>query len=259
MTELLVVVGTIGLLLAMLLPSLRNSRQQAKALRCGSNLKQQMFGMMAYENDNETLPFSVDMTPIQPPPGGYAGNASLDIPGWWWFDFIGEYISRGDNDDTLFQCPSKRMEALELKKNILCGNYGVNQSICKMSMGRPGREDFIGRPLRSSNIAHPGETLLLVDSGYSMLNWWHATDIPPIVLGSTIIEGTAYIPGLGINRERDLLAGQRLDAIDGRHCRKKVNVAFADSHVTRNKADDLLVEKTGSDIYKNRQPLWVPK
>jgi prepilin-type processing-associated H-X9-DG protein len=91
-----------------------------------------------------------------------------------------------------------------------------------------------------------------------MINWWQATDNPPVTLGSIMIEDTAYIPGLWINKERALWPGQEWDAIYGRHPNKTVNVGFVDGHVSRNKADDLLVEKTG-DYYKNKSPLWVPK
>jgi prepilin-type processing-associated H-X9-DG protein len=90
-----------------------------------------------------------------------------------------------------------------------------------------------------------------------MINWWHATDAPPVFLDSTI-EDTAYIPGLWINKDRVLWSGQEHDAINGRHPNKTVNVGYVDGHISRTKADDLFVEKT-DDSYKNRSPLWAPK
>ena len=48
------------------------------------------------------------------------------------------------------------------------------------------------------------------------------------------------------------------DAIHGRHANKTVNNGFADGHITREKADNLLVEKTG-ETYRNKFPLWQPK
>jgi prepilin-type processing-associated H-X9-DG protein len=118
--------------------------------------------------------------------------------------------------------------------------------------------EFIGTPLRSSDIVRPGETLLIVDSGYALISWWHATDNPPIALGVKPIADTSYVPGLWINGNRNLLPSQKYDAINGRHPGKTVNVGFVDGHVSRKKADDLFVEKTG-DGYKNKSPLWVPK
>jgi prepilin-type processing-associated H-X9-DG protein len=69
---------------------------------------------------------------------------------------------------------------------------------------------------------------------------------------------TAYIPGLSINRQRQLWAGQETDAYYGRHPQMKVNAGFADGHVARTKAEDLLVKKIGDGLYENRSPLWVP-
>ncbi len=206
--ELLIVVAIVALLMAILGPSLQNSRQQAKAILCGSNIKQLTFGLFMYETEKQALPFGFDNTPMVPPPGGYPGGSAYDRMGWWWFNYIEGFFNKADSRKTVLRCPSKRLRNPKLKNNILCGNYGVNQSICKSSRGRESQAEFIGTPLRSSDISRPAETLLIVDSGYSMINWWHATDAPPVSLGSTI-EDTAYIPGLWINKERDFCSRRR--------------------------------------------------
>ncbi|GAF94978.1 unnamed protein product, partial [marine sediment metagenome] len=47
---------------------------------------------------------------------------------------------------------------------------GVNQSICKSSDDiQNRREEFVGMPLSTSDISRPAETLLIVDSGYSII------------------------------------------------------------------------------------------
>ena len=255
--ELLVVISIVALLMAILAPVSQSARQQARTVLCGSNIKQLTLGLFAYETENQTLPYGFHNT-LTPPPGGYPGYAQYDRIGWWWFNYIGGLYNKAESKKTVLHCPSKRLRNPMLKNNILCGNYGVNQSICKSSSGRRSHAEFIGTPLRSSNIPRQSQTLLIVDSGYSMINWWHATDTPPIALCNTIIEDTAYIPGLWINEERDLWRGQEQDAIDGRHPNKTVNVGFADGHISRVKADDLFVEKSGDD-YKNLRPLWLPK
>jgi len=259
LTELLVVIVIFVLLIVILLPSLRSSRQQAEAVLCKSNIRQLLCGLFSYETENQTLPYGFDDTPEGPPLGGYAGGSAYDRRGWWWFNFIEDFYRKSDSNRTAVRCPSKRLSNPSLKNNILCGNYGVNRSICKSSDDiQSQREEFVGTPLRSNNISRPSETLLLVDSGYSLISWWHATDEPPVALGNTIIEDAAYIPGLWINKKRDLWPGQEQDAIYGRHPNKTVNVEFADGHVSRTKAEDLFVEKTGDD-YRNKSPLWVPK
>ena len=260
LTELLVVIATIAFLIAISLPSLRNSRQQAKAILCSSNIKQLTFGLLLYENQNQTLPYGFYNTPMgTPPPGGYSGYIQYDRAGWWWLNFIEGFYKKSDSKRTVVQCPSKRLNNPKLINNILCGNYGVNRSICKSSNDRQSkREEFIGTPLSSSDIPGPSETLLIVDSGYSLISWWHVTNVPPVKLSNKIIEDAAYVPGLKINQERKLWPGQEQDAIDGRHPNKTINVGFVDGHVSRKKADDLFVEKA-DDNYKNKSPLWAPK
>lgn len=256
LVELVVVIAIIALLMAILVPSLQNSRQQAKAVLCGSNIKQLVLGLILYETENETFPYAFDDTPMSPPAGGCPGDSAYDRIGWWWFNYISNYSRKDKGKKTVLWCPSRQVRERYLKGNILCGNYGVNQSICKSSSGR--NADFIGTPLSTAGILHPSQTLLVVDCGYSMITWWHATDAPRITLGNTIIEDAAYIPGLKINAERDLWPGQEQDAINGRHPNKSVNVGYVDGHISRVRADDLSVEENGGN-YSNLSPLWLPK
>ena len=255
--ELLVVIVIIAVLMAILLPSLRNSRQQAHAVLCSSNTKQLLLGLLSYETENQVLPFGFDNTPMVPPRGGYPGNPVCDRMGWWWFNYITDYSRESRGRNSILWCPSRNITDLLLKTNALCSNYGANLSICKKFYGSKDEGEFEGTSLRSADISRPGETLLILDSGYSMINLWHATDTPLVPLGKSR-EDTAYVPGLWINRNRDLWPGQEEDAINGRHPNKTVNVGFADSHVEKRKAESLFVEKT-ADGYKNKNPLWQPK
>ena len=255
LVELLVTIAIITLLLAISIPSLQNSRRQTNTALCSSNIKQLVFGLIMYETENRNFPYAFDDTPIEPPPGGYAGFVEYDRTGWWWFNYIDNYINESKK---MLECPSKRLGNPRLKNDILCGNYGVNQSICKSSSGRKSFSEFIGTPLCTADISRPSETLLIVDSGYSMITWWHATNTPPVVLDDNLIEDTAYIPGLKINSERDLWPGQERDAINGRHPNKSVNIGFADGHINRIKAEDLFVEENAGG-YINLSPLWLPK
>jgi prepilin-type N-terminal cleavage/methylation domain-containing protein len=73
LTELLVVISIMAILIGLILPVLQSSKQKAKTVLCRSNIKQLTIGLLIYENQNLTLPFSLDNTPMFPPPGGYAG------------------------------------------------------------------------------------------------------------------------------------------------------------------------------------------
>jgi len=258
LVESLVIIAVIALLMAIAMPALQVSRWQSKAVLCSLNIKQLTLGLLMYEAENDGFPYGFDNTPVLPPPGGYAGYGQFDRRGWWWFNFIEGFYTKQAGKKTILACPSKKLRDPSLKNNILCGNYGINQSICKSSSGRRSRAEFIGSSLALSDVPHPEKTLLIVDSGYSLINWWHATKTPPVSLGNTIIEDTAYIPGLCINKDRKLWSDQERDALDGRHPNKTVNIGFVDGHLSRVKADQLLAEKT-IDPYTSRGPLWLPE
>jgi len=255
--ELLVVIAIVALLLAILIPVLHSVRQHTKSVVCTSHIRALTLGMIMYENKNETLPYGYFYNSTNPT-DDYAGFPIQDRMGWWWFNFLEGYVKKSNKKTTVFNCPSKLLYDPLLKDNILCGNYGVNISICKNSDDFPDKKEFVGAPLGDEDIPHPSQTLLIVDSGYSIISWWHATDVPPVTLDKRNIEDTAYVPGLNINKDRNLKSGQEDDAINGRHPNKTVNVGFADGTVARKKADDLFVERT-AEAYENKIPLWLPK
>jgi prepilin-type N-terminal cleavage/methylation domain-containing protein/prepilin-type processing-associated H-X9-DG protein len=257
--ELLVVIAIIALLTAILVPTLRRSKENANAIVCSSNIKQLVLGLTLYESNNGTFPYAFYkyLKKSPPPPGGFPGNAIFDRMGWWWFNYIADYSEKYLDKDSILWCPSRQIKEAMIKYDVLCGNYGVNQSVCKCLNDNKSPVEFTGQPLSNSEISNPSRTLLVFDSGYSMINWRHATDSPPEPLGNSI-EDAAYVPGLGINHKKKLWPGLEDDAVRGRHANKTVNIGFVDGHFGREKADKLLVEKT-SEIYTNKVPLWQPE
>ena len=257
--ELLVVIAIIVLLTAILGPTLWHSKDNANAIVCSSNIKQLALGLTLYENDHGTFPYAFYryLKKSPPPPGGFPGNIVFDKVGWWWFNYIIDTSKRDLDNKSILWCPSRQINKDMMKRDILCGNYGVNQSVCKSLDGSTIPSEFTGQPLCSSEISNPSRTILLLDSGYSMINWQHVTANPPEPLGNAI-EDAAYVPGLGINQKKKLWPGLEDDAIHGRHANKTVNIGFVDGHFNREKADSLLVEKTG-ETYTNRVPFWQPK
>lgn len=259
LTELIVVVAVLALLLVVLSPSLYSSREQAKTVKCSSNIKQLLLLLADYGATSNCLPYGFnDERKLGRPPGDYAGNHLIDRMGWWWFDCVAEVCDKWKGERTILRCPANRLTDPVFDGDVLCGNYGVNQSICKAASDRGFPAEFEGVPLSFTLISRPSETLIICDAGYSLINWWHVTDQPPRPLRSVPIEETSYVPGLSINSNRALWPAQRYDALSGRHPNKTVNIGFADSHVSREAADRVLVEKA-ADSYKNRSPLWCPE
>lgn len=253
--ELLVVIAMITLLLTIIIFVLRSIRQQARTLVCSSHIRQVTLDLIMYDTDNETFPFSFLDQFDPPPPGGRVGSPSRDMVGWWWFHLMEGYT---DTKKKNLYCPSKLLDNPRLQSSILYGNHGVNRSICKDASIIPGQKEFYGAPLCKDEIPQPSRTLLIVDCGYSITSWWHATDILPVSLDGSRGMGTAYIPGLKINKDKYLLPGQERDAIEGRHPNKKVNVGFVGANVSRMRADELFVEKRIGG-YKNKIPFWSPE
>ncbi|MBA7535522.1 hypothetical protein ES705_27780 [subsurface metagenome] len=106
--ELLVVISIIALLMAILLPSLRKARNQARLAVCGSNQRQMLLGLTAYIADNDKLPPSTqgrksgswtvpcnlnyhtgNFSGTQPKNGGSVGQ------------FLGSYLPESE----VFSCP----------------------------------------------------------------------------------------------------------------------------------------------------------
>lgn len=257
LTELLVVGAILSLTMAILMPALRTSRQKVEAVACTSNIHQLGIAISIYTSDNRIVPPGFVNSMIEPP-GGFPGDLAYDRVGWWWFNYIGPFYSNQTDRNTILKCPAKNLRESTLFDNILCGNYGVNSAICKITSIGKNYSEFVGRPLKISGIKDPSRTLLITDSGYALINWWHATLNPPLALNSMFIENTSYVPGMRINSQKAVWPGQEYDAINGRHPNRTVNVGFADGHIETKKADELLVEKR-EDKYDNRIPLWSPK
>ncbi len=255
--ELLVVIGIITFLTAIVIPVMSMVRQYARATRCGSNVRQITISLINYDLKNESFPYSLFSGGFEaPPPGGYTGDFMYDNAGWRWFNYIIDYSKTDLINFSFLWCPSRKIKDKIFKYNMLVANYGVNQSVCK-SWQKNKNDEFTGMPLSSTDISSPGQTLLIVDSGYASINWYHVTDFPPVTLGNSM-EDCSYLPGLEMNEKRDLKDEQKDDAINGRHINKTVNIGFVDGHVSRKKAEDLFVEKA-ADGYKNRSPLWLPQ
>lgn len=258
LAELIVVISVIAMLLGLLLPALGAARAEARTAICQTHIRQLLLEFEQYcQSQDGVLPYGVEFVRWPPPVGGHAGNPNRDPPSWWWFDYLDVVNRTSLRDSGVLLCPAKGLDTPLLAQDVLWGNYGVNQSLCVViQAASPGRKPS-QIPLPRHGIAHPGSTLLLVDSGHALASWALAADEPPEQTDKAIT-GTPYIPGLTINRTRELEEAVRDDAVLGRHPGKTVNVGFADGHAERKKADDLLVRKTGEDTYDNLSPLWQP-
>ena len=122
--ELLVSVAIIGLLAALLLPSLKGARDSANKTKCVSNLKQLGIAYHLYLNDNEEY-----FPPFSGPPADYPG-----------YTMLGEYF---DKKPEILVCPSD----LTPNKEI---SYYVNEYFVETT-----------GPTRLSVVNSPSKVVLL--------------------------------------------------------------------------------------------------
>ncbi len=256
LVELMVVIAVIALLVVILLPALASARKNAQAVACAANVKQLIFSLDLYTLDNRYYPPSIYVSAnASEPPGGYIGSASYDYQGWWWFQFLSKEIGTNFTSNSILRCPSRQVKhKFDIDENILWGNYGVNQSVCKSLPLKKSLLEFTGNSKVMSKIPQPSSVFLIVDSGYSIINWWHVTLHPPRPLQNTLADMN-YLPGLSINSSKNIWNGQREDATKGRHMAKTVNTGYVDGHVQREPSEKFLVLFENNQ-YLNLRPGW---
>ena len=175
--ELLVVIAIISLLAAMLLPALKNAKEQAKTISCTSILKQQGACFAGYSNDfNDYMP-----------PYNTAMPADTWAPGAVCFSWIDQMVYGGyvgnvkttGNSYAFFLCPSQsnstentiRQSAVpghSSQKNL---DYGYNYQYVGSSYayGKSGSNICTpdGEPAKIFQMTHPSSTICNTDSVWS--------------------------------------------------------------------------------------------
>jgi prepilin-type N-terminal cleavage/methylation domain-containing protein/prepilin-type processing-associated H-X9-DG protein len=259
--ELLVVIAILGCLIAVIVPCMRYSRYKAQSVTCASNLRQLALLLNSYAYFHEVYPPGFSNLPNQGvPPGGYVGNLTFDRKGWWWFHFISENNTGLSSVENMITCPSST-STNNFPLSKLCGNYGVNFSICKIASSTT-TDELHGRSLSSTTIRRPAQVILLMDAGYTIMNWAAAS---PFDAGSSQDDlfsrkAAHYVPGLSINsQKKTIYPDLNNDAVRGRHPGRSLNTALADGSAKKMVAEDLLIETEKpfeSPAYLNWSPLY---
>ena len=261
LVELLVVISVIGLLMAIMLLALSAVRQQARQTACQARIRQLHLKLNLYNTENDSLPPGINSTyPI--PSSIFRMTTAMDPIGLWWIYYIDLVPDSHFDDKSLLRCPANKLTSLTFKYELLYGNYGVNWSLCRSPSINSAYREFRGQPLSLDSLKNPGQTLLLVDSGYTLIGWKHTlpANHAQSLAGSIHPLNNAYLPGASVNSSKNpLLPDDTADAVEGRHPHQTVNVAYADGHVMAEKADDLVVQPLEAEgEFANLSPLWKP-
>jgi prepilin-type N-terminal cleavage/methylation domain-containing protein/prepilin-type processing-associated H-X9-DG protein len=151
--ELLIVISIIAILAALLLPALNKAKENANASKCLGNLKQLGLAHLMYLNDSDQyfVPYAYSLPP---------GNHARSWPGLL-SDVAHLFPFRGG----IQICPSMRGSDI-VGEYVTCEewcNYGYNY----LHIGSSSRYGGTAYPTaRLSDIAKPGETILLLDAYY---------------------------------------------------------------------------------------------
>jgi prepilin-type N-terminal cleavage/methylation domain-containing protein/prepilin-type processing-associated H-X9-DG protein len=143
--ELLVVIGIIGLLVAILLPSLGGARENARSAACMSNLRQIGTSASQYAIDNKDRFWSrLDWLPITHSlglAGNYTGKGILM-----------EYMN---NADKILECPSNRRRTSTgtEKTNVFGGRSGLNTDYTMVGRVEGAK---LGQQPKAAYLANPG-------------------------------------------------------------------------------------------------------
>ncbi len=204
--ELLTVIAIIGILAAILIPTVGKVRKTAKSAQCASNLRQWGQAINLYSNDNKGTYFIQGRWPDPTSPNSLGWASAVSDPELWPY---GRYLSASTNAFNLRFCP--------LYTKPFTGNNPVSYAITRPRTGNTIAPDTRNAPFRQ--IRTPSQFLLLIDSD-------------PALISTTI-----WVSSLSDANARVLPTLS--NAEDDRH-EGGLNALFADGHVKRLTAADVI-------------------
>lgn len=170
--ELLVVVAIIALLIAILLPSLRNARETGRAIVCGTNMRTISMSQQMYLNDfSGVYPYGIPkpVSIVDHPqytgwgPGGARGYGVPPQQQYWNLHYL--------RDKTIWVCPSD-----ETPENYAWWDYNVHPDFDASSYMHSeqvayGVSWWRHRVLSDDDVKVPS-TLATMSEGWHVLNGW---------------------------------------------------------------------------------------
>jgi prepilin-type N-terminal cleavage/methylation domain-containing protein/prepilin-type processing-associated H-X9-DG protein len=156
LTELLVVIAIIAVLSTLLLPTISMVQNQARGMRCGSNLRQLAAGTTAYTTENDGfIPYSEEGMP-----GGVHWPARVSA-------YLEDSYQTGSNiykGNNAFHCPHAERDVKNpwLWWNRFDVHFAINQAVNATYMGNWSPPGWTMRPVSISRVR--GRTLMYTEA-----------------------------------------------------------------------------------------------
>jgi prepilin-type N-terminal cleavage/methylation domain-containing protein len=178
--ELLVVIAIISILASLLLPTLKRARESAKAIQCGSQLKQMSVAHFGYTGDYD----------------GYFTGWGLGQPAdvadrWTWYANIAPYL--GIKSSSIILSDVKAYEKLKIFKCPSDPTTPLNDPRFKLSYGVSGGKGGVTSGVPVKDLQGP--------CGYSGRNDWEHVKVSSVRAPSrTILESDLWKDGKSLDR-----------------------------------------------------------
>ncbi|MDR1280582.1 MAG: DUF1559 domain-containing protein [Opitutaceae bacterium] len=160
--ELLTVIAIIGILAAIIIPTVGKTRESARKAQCASNLRQIGLALIAYADDNRGLLPTASPAPVPPATASVIWTKALRA----WFPLRGKTDTSLAN--TIFVCPSANHNGLtgaelsctSMATGALIGDKGTNAKAPRplSSITEPTRAPIVVEALVKSGNTPPSST-----------------------------------------------------------------------------------------------------
>ena len=225
LVELIVVIGILGYLIAMLLPSLTSARQVAVRTQCAANLRQLGFAIESYAIENS---------------GFVPRDCTLGRPDREpWMLLLAPYLGRKNPtlDDLsgirLLQCPAHPVDGIPTGYVInsfafeSAPNWAPDGPIKRSAIARSSELPWILEACDAFSGSDPGGTVQQMIFGVQFHDAWHPDHLPHALQ-------------------------QRIS--DDRHVRNTANVLYLDCHVSVVRRGELRLEMFDDGVRKRATP-----